>query len=97
MYLSTLASLLAAVLILGFYQSSEAHIMPSSTRQRSHFPVLFERDPSEYDTFEDDLLSRPEIRKGEESVPPKRFESIKDMERYAAALNTYYMIFGRPR
>ncbi|VDL85623.1 unnamed protein product [Schistocephalus solidus] len=28
---------------------------------------------------------------------PKKFESRKEKENYVAALNTYFMLFGRPR
>lgn len=28
---------------------------------------------------------------------PKKLENVKEREKYVAALNTYYMLFGRPR
>ncbi|VDD78651.1 unnamed protein product [Mesocestoides corti] len=30
-------------------------------------------------------------------VRPKKFGKLKDREKFVAALNTYYMLFGRPR
>nr|CDS28763.1 neuropeptide [Hymenolepis microstoma] len=86
----SLASFLTTILLLGISYSTEAYLIPFRVPENDLKPM----DSSQFDDF-DEIASRS--KKNDITYLPKRFKTAKDMERYMAALNAYYMIFGRPR
>ncbi|KAM3178725.1 hypothetical protein ACTXT7_001991 [Hymenolepis weldensis] len=76
-------------LLLGISCSTGAHLIPYQIAEND----LKLLDSNLFDDL-DEIQNR--FKKADVTNLPKRFRTAKDMERYMAALNTYYMIFGRP-
>eukprot|EP00108_Taenia_solium_P009614 TsM_000401700 transcript=TsM_000401700 gene=TsM_000401700 len=113
MSLTTISSLLIATLFLGSLQVSSTYQLPTERFQDRFVPIEkdsfspYWMDDVDMDGEEDgmevtgdkvDKRSRPTVP----SLPQylerlKKFHSLRDKEKYVAALNSYYMIFGRPR
>ncbi|VDL59344.1 unnamed protein product [Hymenolepis diminuta] len=83
-------SLLTTALLLGISYSTGAHLIPYQMAENDLKPL----ESNLFDDL-DEIQSR--FKRADVTYLPKRFKTAKDMERYMAALNTYYMIFGRPR
>lgn len=83
-------SFLTTALLLGISYSTGARLIPYQMAEND----LKTLDSNLFDDL-DEIQSR--FKKADVTNLPKRFKTAKDMERYMAALNTYYMIFGRPR
>ncbi|CDS41594.1 Pancreatic hormone [Echinococcus multilocularis] len=109
MSLMTISSLLTTTLCLGLFQVSSAYRHSTSQfqdrfipREEENFWPYWMDDP---DTDGEEVVSDKMNKKSHPTVPLlpqylerlKKFQSLKDKEKYVAALNSYYMIFGRPR
>ncbi|VDO01435.1 unnamed protein product [Rodentolepis nana] len=86
----SLISFITTIYLLNISYSTEAYLLPYPPAEGD----LKALDSSQYGDL-DEVPSR--FKKSDTTNLPKRFKTAKDMERYMAALNTYYMIFGRPR
>ena len=101
MLLSTVNLLISNAIFLIFLQTPSAYQL--SSIQWRNGPILPPERELVWPYWSDDIDSEEEsIIKKSASLPPslerlKKFQSLKDKEKYVAALNTYYMIFGRPR
>ncbi|EUB58305.1 hypothetical protein EGR_06832 [Echinococcus granulosus] len=110
MSLMTISSLLTATLCLGLLQVSSAYRHSTSQFRDRFIPIEEENlwpywmDDPDIDG-EEQMVSDRMNKKSHPTVPSlpqylerlKKFQSLKDKEKYVAALNSYYMIFGRPR
>ncbi|KAL5102932.1 hypothetical protein TcWFU_003577 [Taenia crassiceps] len=112
MSLMTISPLLITTLFLGSLQVSSTYHLPTSRFQdrfvpieRDSFPPYWMDDDDIDGEAEEVEVAGGRVDKRSRSTVPslpqylerlKKFHSLRDKEKYVAALNSYYMIFGRP-